>query len=171
VDADLDVVYQNLVDDKRLPFVYVPEPTKEYIAERGEKPSAKDYAEELGWRTGFDLLRDAGQTTSLPVLHYQEDFETIIRKIGTTARTAIEESGANLLHVVFGFLEWRESDDSTQIRQAPLLVVPVSLITPRAQEEDRSVRLQYTGEDLTTNLSLRRRRNPRAVFPAFRLNP
>jgi len=154
VDANLDVVYQNLVDDKRLPFVYVPEPTKEYIAERGEKPSAKDYAEELGWRTGFDLLRGAGQTTCLPVLHYQEDFETIIRKIGTTARTAIEESGANLLHLVFGFLEWRESDDSTQIRQAPLLVVPVSLITPRAQEEDRSVRLQYTGEDLTTNLSL-----------------
>ena len=59
-----------------------------------------------------------------------------------------------LLHLVFGFLEWRESDDSTQIRQAPLLVVPVFLITPKAKEEDRSIRLQYTGEDLTTNLSL-----------------
>jgi very-short-patch-repair endonuclease len=154
VDADLDAVYQSLVDDKTFPFVYVPEPTKEYLTETGEKPSAKDYAEQLGWSTGFDLAKAAGQTACLPVLHYQEDFETIIRKIGTTARTAIEESGANLLHLVFGFLEWRESDDSTQIRQAPLLVVPVSLITPKAKEEDRSVRVLYTGEDLTTNLSL-----------------
>ena len=30
----------------------------------------------------------------------------------------------------------------------------VYLITPKANEEDRSIRLQYIGEDLTTNLSL-----------------
>jgi very-short-patch-repair endonuclease len=154
VDVDLEVVYQNLLDDKEFPFVYVPQPNKEEIAELGEKPAAKDYAEEQGWPTSYDLVKGVGQATCLPVLHYQEDFETIIRKIGTTARTAIEESGANILHLVFGFLEWRESDDSTQIRQAPLLVVPVSLITPKSKEQDRSVRLQYTGEDLTTNLSL-----------------
>ena len=154
VDVDLDSVYQSLLDDKRFPFVHVPEPSKEYIAELGEKPAAKDFAEEIGWLTAYDLVKGTGQTACLPVLYYQEDFETIIRKIGTSARTAIEESGANILHLVFGLLEWRESDDSTQIRQAPLLVVPVSLITPKAKEEDRSIRLQYTGEDLTTNLSL-----------------
>jgi very-short-patch-repair endonuclease len=154
VDVDLDSAYESLLDDKRFPFVYVPEPSKEYIAELGEKPAAKDFAEEIGWSTSYDLVKGTGQTACLPVLYYQEDFETIIRKIGTSARTAIEESGANILHLVFGFLEWRESDDSTQIRQAPLLVIPVSLITPKAKEEDRSTRLQYTGEDLTTNLSL-----------------
>ncbi|WP_446743496.1 DUF4011 domain-containing protein [Silvibacterium acidisoli] len=154
VDVDLDSVYQSLLDEKKFPFVPVPEPSKEYVAELGEKPTAKDYAEEIGWSTSYDLAKATGQTECLPVLFYQEDFETIIRKIGTSARTAIEESGANILHLVFGFLEWRESDDSTQVRQAPLLVVPVSLTTPKAKEEDRSIRLQYTGEDLTTNLSL-----------------
>ena len=154
VDVDLDSVYQCLLDEKRFPFVPVPEPSREHIAELGEKPAAKDYAEEIGWAVSYDLVKGTGQTECLPVLYYQEDFETIIRKIGTSARTAIEESGANILHLVFGFLEWRESDDSTQIRQAPLLVVPVSLITPKAREEDRSIRLHYTGEDLTTNLSL-----------------
>ena len=154
VDVEFESVYQSLLEEKRFPFVYVPEPSKECIAELGEKPAAKDYAEEIGWSTSYDLPQGTGQTACLPVLYYQEDFESIIRKIGTTARTAIEESGANILHLVFGFLEWRESDDSTQIRQAPLLVVPVSLITPKAKEEDRSIRLQYTGEDLTTNLSL-----------------
>jgi hypothetical protein len=154
VGVDLDGVYQDLLEEKKFSFAFVPEPTKGQIAESGEKPTAKDFAETLGWATAFDLVEGVGQSACLPVLHYQEDFETIIRKIGTTARTAIEESGANLLHLVFGFLEWRESDDSTQIRQAPLLVVPVWLITPKAQEVDRSIRLLYTGEDLTTNLSL-----------------
>lgn len=154
VDVDLDSVYQGLLDDKRLPFVHVPEPGLEYVARLDEKPTAKDYADEIGWSTSFDLVQGTGQTASLPVLHYQEDLETIIRKIGTSARTAIEESGANILHLVFGFLEWRESEDSTQIRQAPLLVIPVNLITPKGKEEDRSILLQYTGEDLTTNLSL-----------------
>jgi very-short-patch-repair endonuclease len=154
VNADLDGIYQSLIDEKKFPFVYVPEPSKEEIAQIGEKPAAKDFAEQLGWSTAFDLVEGVGQSACLPVLHYQEDFETIIRKIGTSARTAIEESGANLLHLVFGFLEWRESEDSTQIRQAPLLVVPVWLITPKAQEADRSIRLEYQGEDLTTNLSL-----------------
>jgi len=55
----------------------------------------RDYAEQLGGLQDSISLRPPDQTACLPVLHYQEDFETIIRKIGTTARTAIEESGAN----------------------------------------------------------------------------
>src|SRR5580704_10423596 len=110
VDVDLNAVYQSLLDDKRFPFVYVPEPSNGHIALLGEKPAAKDYADEIGWSTSFDLVNGTGQTACLPVLYYQEDFETLIRKIGTSARTAIEESGANILHLVFGFLEWCESD-------------------------------------------------------------
>jgi very-short-patch-repair endonuclease len=154
VDVDFERTYASLLDERKLPFVHVPEPDREYIAEAGEKPSAKDFAEHLGWATSLDLAKNGGQANSFPVLQYQDDFELLVRKIGTTARTAIEESGVNLLHLVFGFLEWRESDDSTQIRQAPLVVVPVSLLTPKARDQDRSIRLQYTGEDLSTNLSL-----------------
>jgi hypothetical protein len=66
VDIDLDAVYQGLVDDKKFPFVYVPEPTMEYLAETGEKPSARDFAEQLGWSTGFDLAKGTGQTDCLP---------------------------------------------------------------------------------------------------------
>ena len=154
VDANLDKVHSVLVAGDKLPFLYLPEPTKEEIAQFGEKPTPRRYAEALGWDISFDLPRGSGRADVLPVLHYKEDFETLIRKVGTTAKTALEESGVNLLHLVFGFLEWRESDDSTQLRHAPLIVVPVSLFTPKAREEDRAIKLQYTGEDLTTNLSL-----------------
>jgi very-short-patch-repair endonuclease/DNA polymerase III delta prime subunit len=154
VDADLDQLYSALISGEKLPFVYVPEPTKEEIAMLGEKPVARLYAESLGWSIGFDLDRNAGRADALPTPHYKEDFETLIRKVGTTARTAIEESGVNLLHLVFGFLEWRESDDSTQVRHAPLMVVPMTLIVPKAREADRAIRVEYKDEDLTTNLSL-----------------
>jgi preprotein translocase subunit Sec61beta len=46
------------------------------------------------------------------------------RKIASAAKTAIEESGANMLYLVFGFLKWYESDDSKQPHLAPLVVLP-----------------------------------------------
>lgn len=162
VGADPDSVYRSLLDGRKVPFVCVPEPAGPYTPESGKKPEATQHAEEIGWATSYDLPKRTGcelatveeQMASLRVLYYEEDFDAIVRKIGTKAKTAIEESGTNILHLVLGFLEWRESDDSTIVHRAPLVVVPVSLITPKQKEADRSVRLQYTGEELTTNLSL-----------------
>ena len=56
----------------RLPFVHVPEPTEEEIAERGEKPPARDYASSLGWSVGYDLKAGQRREDLLPVLHYKE---------------------------------------------------------------------------------------------------
>jgi very-short-patch-repair endonuclease len=155
VNADLERIYGSLTSGDKIAFQYVPEPTKEEIGERGEKPSPRQYADQLGWSTSFDLLPDQGRTDLLSVLHFKEDFDVLVRKVASTAKTALDESGTNLLHVVFGFLEWRESDDSTQVRHAPLLVVPVRLQTPKAAQEDRSVRVYYDdGDALTANLSL-----------------
>jgi hypothetical protein len=154
VDTDLDKLYAEVVAGQKLSFLHLPEPTNQEISIFGEKPSPKQYAEQLGWMTSFDLPPGTGRSRCLPVLHYKEEFEALVRKIGSTAKTAIEESGANFLHLIFGFLEWRESDDSTQVRHAPLLVVPVQLSTPKAREEDRTVKLQYAGEEINTNLSL-----------------
>ena len=41
------------------------------------------------------------------------------------ARLADEETGANMLHLVFGFLEWQESASSDKSLLAPLVCVPV----------------------------------------------
>ncbi len=45
----------------------------------GEAPIAKDYADELGWNTSFDLddAADDDNARSLPVLHYQEKLDTV----------------------------------------------------------------------------------------------
>lgn len=155
VNADLDELYRRLTAGEKLAFQYVPEPTREEIDEWGEKPNPRQYAEELGWSVSLDLAVGKGRADVLCALHYKEDFETLVRKVATTAKTALDESGTNLLHLVFGFLEWRESDDSTQVRHAPLLVVPVRLLLPRAAQADRAIQIYYDdGDALMANLSL-----------------
>ncbi len=71
---------------------------------RGGKPTAKDHAETLGWNTSFDLDRAVDEDAVFRVLHFQEQLDTVSRKIATAANTAIEESGTNMLYLVFGFL-------------------------------------------------------------------
>jgi very-short-patch-repair endonuclease len=151
VDVPLDSVFVRLLGEEKLPFLPVPEPG--IHLKEGTTP--KDYAEELGWNTSFDLDEIENQESQhLPVLHYQEPLDTITRKIASAAKTAVEESGANMLYLIFGFLEWYESDDSNQPRLAPLVVVPVTI--DRAGGKGKAVEtvLEYSGEDVETNLSL-----------------
>jgi Protein of unknown function (DUF4011) len=59
-----------------------------------------------------------------------------------------------MLYLIFGFLEWYESDDSKQVHLAPLVILPVTI--ERAGGRGRAVEtvLEYSGEDLESNLSL-----------------
>lgn len=155
VSAPIDAVFARLSDNERLVFVPVPEPpsTHEF-----EPPEAQDYAEQLGWNTSFDLeASDGDDEAAIPllrVLHYPERLDTLSRKIASAARTAIEESGTNMLYLVFGFLEWYESDDSKQPRLAPLVTMPVALERTGTKGKVVDAFLEYSGEDIDTNLSL-----------------
>ena len=76
------------------------------------------------------------------------------------ARTAIEESGANILNLSVGFLEWREAEHSEASSLAPLILIPVTLKKTKGldtQTRREKFRLEYSGEDLQSNLSLRER--------------
>ena len=124
VDVPLDPVFVRLRAEEKLPFLPVPEPG----VHLKDTLTAKDYAEELGWNTSFDLDETKNEDAErLPVLHYQEPLDTVSRKIASAAKTAVEESGANMLYLIFGFLEWYESDYSTQPHLAPLVVLPVTI--------------------------------------------
>jgi hypothetical protein len=150
VDVPVDAVFRQLRDNEKLAFLPVPEPDVAV----GDAPPAKEYAQELGWNTSFDLGNADDRAQSLPVLLYHEHLDTLSRKIVSAAKTAIEESGTNMLYLVFGFLEWYESDDSNQPHLAPLVVLPVTI--ERAGGRGRAVQavLEYSGEDIETNLSL-----------------
>ena len=151
VEASIDAVFQSLRDGNKLAFMPVPEPEFEGSA----APTAKDYAAELGWETSFDLdTVDDTPPEGLAVLHYHEDLDRLSRKITGAAKTAIEESGANMLHLVFGFLEWYESGDSSQPHLAPLVVSPMAIERVGGKGRAVDTVIEYSGEDVETNLSL-----------------
>ena len=54
------------------------------------------------------------------------------------AKSALEEGGAGILYLAFGFLEWQREDED-QIRRAPLFLVPVRLERKSAREGVRIV--------------------------------
>jgi very-short-patch-repair endonuclease len=156
VDLLPDEVFDKLLDQEKVPIEPVSEPPTD------QETDAKNYAESQGWSTSYDLPlsvdhRGKAPSGALPTLHYPEDLDGIARRIASAARTSIEESGINMLYLVFGFLQWYEADQNDQEHYAPLLMVPVSWERdPFGRFGPRSY-LEYSGEDVAENLSLRER--------------
>ena len=74
--------------------------------------------------------------------------------INQQARSVFEEQGYTVLFLAIGFLEWKESGESIELRRAPLVLVPVEL--ERASVH-RSFRARWTGEDIYSNISLQQK--------------
>jgi very-short-patch-repair endonuclease len=70
------------------------------------------------------------------------------------ARTLEEEQGVNILFLAVGFLRWFEDERSEIVREAPLILIPVTLTRSNARS---SFRLAAREEDLTANLPLQER--------------
>ena len=67
------------------------------------------------------------------------------------ARTLEEEQGVNILFLALGTLKWIDPKDATNIRFAPLVLVPVVLERGNAAEK---FKLRWRQEDVAANLSL-----------------
>jgi len=138
--------------------------------ELSRKISAENHAEFLGLTATEDQSSQKGKKSTLQTLLYPADLEALLQHIASTARTAIDESGTNMLYLVFGFLEWYESDDSNLKRLAPLIAVPVMLLRTSIDPETNtySYTLRYSGEDFGSNPALRERlKDFRLSLPEF----
>jgi hypothetical protein len=139
----------------------VPEPKRsDWVRVNGRlsRPDVKQYARQLGLSTAFELTSMPGlEGGAVRALYYPDELAKHCRKLAREARSAIEETGANMLFLVLGFLEFPDHQDGDRILTAPLICVPVSLDKDRIDSstgQDCFV-LKYTGEDLSENLSLR----------------
>ncbi len=156
-DPDLDLLYERIEEGKAIPLSYVPDPPHSRY-EGGKKPDVRVFARESGIGTSVDLgKREHGRHTNLQVIAYPTDLERVARKIGAEARTVVEETGTNMLYLVFGFLEYYDSDDSDAAVLAPLLSMPVVLTKGKLDDETRTYQydLTYSGDDVAENFTLR----------------
>ena len=73
-----------------------------------------------------------------------------LKYVYRTARTAIEENGANSLFLALGMLRWFEDDHSTQPRYAPLLLLPVDMV----RKGGGKYVIRKRDEDIIPNITL-----------------
>ena len=174
-EPDLNLVYDRLEEGKSVPLAYVPDPPHDRY-EGSKKPQGSVYAKELGIATTVDLPVSAEATSyrrvgSLQVLLYPTDLEKASRKIASEAHTVIDETGTNMLYLMFGFLEYYDSEDSDKAVLAPLLSMPVHLNRGLLDQDSRTYlyELSHSGEDVAENFTLREklRQQFRLELPAL----
>lgn len=166
VSCNPEAVYQRLVvatGGQKVTISAVPEPKADQWIEKNGRlspPDARQHAESLGINTAYDIpselalpaLEEKGQQAR--ALYYPDDLGKHCRKLEREAKSAIEETGANMLYLVFGFLEFPDTKDSDKPFHAPLVSVPVRF---EGSSDGRYVtyKIAYTGEEVDENLSLR----------------
>ena len=179
VDELPDQLAETLLDDAEMIFAAVPEPTEEELLEAGylghdevtgelkrlrPDPDASEWARHLGIETSYEMplpatedVPDKHADRVIQTLLYPYELEARLKILSQKAESAIQEMGANILYMAFGFLEWYESNTHARPRLAPLFLIPVRLQKGRLNPQTRTYeyRLAYSGEEIMANLSLR----------------
>ena len=173
---NINLVFDRLyVDGRAIRFEYVPEPSPGTY--EGKRPEAKLYAAQIGLSTSFEFASNPVDLNGhgpdgIQTLLYPADLERQLRKIAGEAKTAVEEVGTNMLFLIFGFLEFYNSEDSDRPMLAPLISLPVSLVRDKIDQGTGTYRytVQYNGEDLAQNRTLQEklRRDFMLSIPEFK---
>jgi len=165
IDELPDHLFETLTTDQTMRFAPVPEPTERQLIEQGylkydeqtgsvnelkKPPTAETWAQILGMETSYELPKGS----EVP----SDKYESRLQTLHAQSRLSLDETGANILYLALGFLEWDESIvGKNSARLAPLMLLPVRLekgkLNPKTATFDYEV--LYTGEDILTNLSLR----------------
>ena len=98
------------------------------------------------WRLeefSFEALHEMGATgiikaefenKRLRSVFTEGELSRAIKDLYRTAKTALEENGANTLYLALGMLRWFESKRSTKARYAPIILVPIEMVRKSAAQ-------------------------------------
>ena len=98
----------------------------------------------VGGKAGFETLHIVDGYTALLQSEFkcgrlrsslnETDLTTALKNLYRSAKTDMEENGANTLYMALGLLKWYETDRSSQARYAPLLLLPIEMVRKSAAE-------------------------------------
>lgn len=112
-------------------------------------------------RTGEDplalLLREQLNAGRLHTSLTDNEVEARLLKLYRNERTSLEESGVSGLYLALGFLKWFENKSSRKKREAPLILIPVTLTRTTVRGGFRLERSDDDPRFNTTLLELLRR--------------
>jgi superfamily I DNA and/or RNA helicase/very-short-patch-repair endonuclease len=138
-------LFKILVESKRsMTFAPIPKSLQQRLDSNEEElEEIKIIEQELGEKRHTDNKLQTKLNSDL--------LDRKLLKINSNAEAYFQEQGIDILYLALGFLHWYEDDNSDLVRKAPLILIPVALKRISAQER---FRINYTGVDLNTNLTL-----------------
>ena len=80
----------------------------------------------------------------------ETELQNALKHIYRTARTSLEENGANSLFLALGMLKWYETSKSEQPRYAPILLLPVDIV----RRSGNNYIIRKRDEDIILNITL-----------------
>jgi len=161
VDEIADDVYRRLVDQEKT-MQLIPDPTADE-ALISKTPVDGDgrtvETNPIQPRFNFEAPPTPSPSRRIPKRsdsHLQSNlgpikFQATAKGIARDAKTTIEETGINYLHLAMGFLKWHESGVSANgPRMAPLLLIPVSLHTTLSPSGGYEFKVAWNEDDVLT---------------------
>jgi hypothetical protein len=87
-----------------------------------------------------------------------EKFEALLRGMLRDAKTSIEETGINYLHLAVGFLHWSETNnDESELRRAPLILIPIQLEQTISPRGGLDYKILWNEDEIQSNASLKKK--------------
>lgn len=178
IDELPNQLVETLLAETAMRFLPVPEPTREQLIAAGyieidvetgqevrllKDPTTQEWAKRLGLSTAYEVPKPSIDEpygkhahTAIQTLLYPYELEARLKNLLHISELAIQEMGANILYLAFGFIEWFDNNNDNE-RIAPLFLVPVRLHKGRLNPRTKTYQytLSYSGEDIIPNLSLR----------------
>jgi hypothetical protein len=160
VEGQPAALYEKLADGKVTVVIKgLPEPTRadlKFTNGRWLRPDPREWATQKGIPVTYDLSgsHETQGDPHLRALLYLDDLAKHCRKIERESILAIEETGANMLYLVLGFLDFPDQRDSDRLFSGPLLSIPV-VLSKREFAGNQVFSIRHTGDEVTENLSLR----------------
>ncbi len=90
--------------------------------------------------------------TDIQTLLLPNDFERKMNALMTKCRTWMQETGINVLHAAFGFLEWTEPN-GTESSFAPLILMPIKIDKKKTREGPK-FQINSSGDKAEANMVL-----------------
>jgi very-short-patch-repair endonuclease/DNA polymerase III delta prime subunit len=152
----LAIIFDKLVlESKNLRLVAQPASKKALVTDKVINVSREIFlpVAETEPLTTLTIKKSADNVLTAP--YTEEILERRCKKLAQEARSALEETGSQLLYLAIGFLIWYEDKNSSEPNQAPLILIPVKLErTHLPKLTTYHYFLSYRDEEIETNISL-----------------
>ena len=96
--------------------------------------------------------KDSKDTTAIKTNPDKTTFHSTLENLYNDSLALKQEKGFNNLHICLGFIHWYEQSNEWITRKSPLLLIPVEL-----KRTQQNFTLEYTGEEITSNLIFHKR--------------